>query len=617
MRRKGDWDMLPRLKRITILNDIFEIPVEGKIFTLPESFKLAVSLKNELARYGKRFSLTGFNDKSTTIRIILNSNLVSHSQGYKIKITPAGIVLMAKTTQGIFYSLQSLIQMMREYECRIPTMIIEDEPDFENRGFMLDISRDRIPNMDTLKKIINTLSELKYNQFQLYTEHTFAYNNHELVWKDYTPLTSEEVQELNDYCRERFIELVPNQNSFGHLGKWLKHNQYRYLAECPDGFITPWGEKYGPFSLSPAVPETLNFLSELFDELLPNFTSTKVNIGADETYDLGLGKSKELCEKYGKGRVYLDFLLKIYQILNKRGKTMMFWGDIIKKYPELVEQLPDDVIALLWGYEADHPYSEECKLFATKGVTFYVCPGTSTWDSFTGRSDNALANIKNALANGQKYNSIGFLLTDWGDNGHHQHLPFSMISLGYAASLGWNLSENLTNDELLKEVNTHVFKTKFPIAESVYNLGTIYNHIKLKLHNASPYFISLVFPHRISKYLSEIDDEDVKNTEDAIQIANTIIHNLSEFMIKVESESEKLTILQIMNNAEMLVLGMELLILIKQNENISLIPEERKTHLKQKLEQITEQYRTLWSTLNREGGLNYSVEKLSQISKYL
>lgn len=609
--------MLPRPKKITMLNDTFEIPSEGKIFTLPESFKLAAFLKDELTRYGKRFLLTGFNDKSTTIKIILNPNMVSHSQGYKIKITPNGIVLMAKTTQGIFYSLQSLIQLMREYECRIPTMIIEDEPDFENRGFMLDISRDRIPNMDTLKKIVDILAELKYNQFQLYTEHTFAYSKHELVWRDYTPLTSEEIQELDNYCRERFIELVPNQNSFGHLGKWLKHDQYKYLAECPDGFITPWGEKYGPFSLSPAVPETLNFLSELFDELLPNFTSTKVNIGADETYDLGLGKSKELCEKYGKGTVYLGFLLKIHQILNRHGKTVMFWGDIIKNYPELVAQLPDNTIALLWGYEGDHPYDEECKLFATKGVAFYVCPGTSTWNSFTGRSDNAIVNIENALVNGKKYNSIGFLLTDWGDNGHHQHLPFSMISLGYAASLGWNLSENLMNDELLKKINTHVFKTRLPIAESVYNLGTIYKRIKLKLHNTSPYFISLVFPHRILKYLNEIDDEDIKNTKDAIEIVNTTVHNLSEFMAETKSESEKLTILQIINNAEMLALGMESLILIKQNGNISLIPEERKTYLKQKLEQITEQYRTLWPILNREGGLNYSVEKLSQISKYL
>lgn len=88
-------------------------------------------------------------------------------------------------------------------------------------------------------------------------------------------LTAEEILELDKYCKERFIELVPNQNSFGHLSKWLKYDRYKHLAECPDGFITPWGEKYGPFSLSPAVPESIEFMENLFDELLPNFTSKK------------------------------------------------------------------------------------------------------------------------------------------------------------------------------------------------------------------------------------------------------------------------------------------------------------------------------------------------------
>lgn len=609
--------MLPQPKKIILLNEIFEIPSEGKIFTLPESFEFAISLKNELMRHGKKFSFTSFDDGSSAIKILLNCNIIPHPQGYKIKITPTGIVLMAKTTQGIFYGLQSLFQLIQEHGTKIPTMIIEDEPDFENRGFMLDISRDRIPNMNTLKQLIDTLSELKYNQFQLYTEHTFAYTNHETVWGEYTPLTAEEIQELDKYCRERFIELVPNQNSFGHLGKWLKHDSYKYLAECPDGFVTPWGEKYGPFSLSPAVPETLNFLSELFDELLPNFLSNKVNIGADETYDLGLGRSKELCEKYGKGKVYLDFLLKIYQILNKRGKTVMFWGDIIKNYPELVGQLPDDVIALLWGYEYDHPYNQECELFANKGVTFYVCPGTSTWDSFTGRSDNALINIKNALVNGKKHGAIGFLLTDWGDNGHHQHLPFSMIGLGYAASLGWNLSQDIKIDELLRDLNMHIFKTKFPIAENVYNLGLIYKNIKLRLHNMSPYFMTVVLPHKVSEYTTKIDDEDIKNTEKAIESVNKTIQNLSEFAAKMDTHMERMTVLQIINNAEMLALGMKLLVLIKQNTDISLIADDKKIYLKQKLEQIIEQYKNLWSILNRAGGLNYSIEKLSRVLKYI
>lgn len=162
--------------------------------------------------------------------------------------------------QGLFYGIQTLKQLFREHGYQIPSMIIENEPAFQNRGFMLDISRDRVPTMSTLKSLIDILAELKYNQFHLYTEHTFAYANHEIVWKDYSSLTSQDILELDNYCKERYIELVPNQNSFGHMEKWLTHEEYKYLAEAPNGFIKPWGEKSGPFSLSPAVPESIKFI---------------------------------------------------------------------------------------------------------------------------------------------------------------------------------------------------------------------------------------------------------------------------------------------------------------------------------------------------------------------
>ncbi|GAH23368.1 unnamed protein product, partial [marine sediment metagenome] len=106
----------------------------------------------------------------------------------------------------------------------IPCLEIKDFPDFPHRGVMLDISRNKVPKMETLYALIDLLSKLKINQFQLYTEHTFAYQGHEQVWKDASPLTGEEVLALDDFCRKRFIELVPNQNSFGHLHRWLKHN---------------------------------------------------------------------------------------------------------------------------------------------------------------------------------------------------------------------------------------------------------------------------------------------------------------------------------------------------------------------------------------------------------
>jgi len=80
------------------------------------------------------------------------------------------------------------------------------------------------------KQLIDRLASWKINQFQLYTEHTFAYRRHPDVWAKASPFTGEEVLELDAYCRERFIELVPNQNSFGHLHRWFEHPQYLELA---------------------------------------------------------------------------------------------------------------------------------------------------------------------------------------------------------------------------------------------------------------------------------------------------------------------------------------------------------------------------------------------------
>ena len=104
---------------------------------------------------------------------------------------------------------------------------------FETRGYMLDVSRDKVPTMSTLRQIVDLLKVCNYNQFQLYTEHTFRYAKHEPAWRNASPLTPAEVRELDAYCRMNDIELVPNQNSFGHLERWLKLPEYNALAAMP------------------------------------------------------------------------------------------------------------------------------------------------------------------------------------------------------------------------------------------------------------------------------------------------------------------------------------------------------------------------------------------------
>ena len=183
-------------------------------------------------------------------------------------------------------------------------------------------------------------------------------------------------------------------------------------------------------------------MTSLFDELLPHFTSKTFNVGCDETFDLGQGRSRAECDRLGTGRVYVDYLRKVYQAVTERDHVMQFWGDIIVQYPELISELPRDAIALEWGYEADHPFDEHGAQFAQAGLTFYVCPGTSSWNSIGGRTDNALGNLRSAAENGLKHGASGYLNTDWGDNGHWQALPISELGFAMGAAYSWAWEAN-------------------------------------------------------------------------------------------------------------------------------------------------------------------------------
>lgn len=429
---------------------------------------------------GLECAIVGGADDGALVTVTLGST--GHPEGYRLSVAPDGITITGNDPAGAFYGAATLIQLLQTHGAALPLLEIEDYPDFPARGVMLDISRDKVPTMDTVRALIDWLAGLKINQFQLYTEHTFAYRRHPKVWAQASPFTAEEILELDAYCRERFIELVPNQNSFGHMHRWLKFADYLPLAET-ETVVLDWAD--APFSISPVVPGSIKLLESLYDELLPNFTSRMFNVGADETFDLGRGRSAGAIAERGKGRVYLDFLLQIYQRVKAHGRTMQFWGDIINQYPDLVPEIPNDVIALEWGYEANHPFSEKSALFAQSGIPFYVCPGTSSWVTLSGRTDNMLGNIRSAIDNGIAHGAIGVLNTDWGDRGHWQQLPVSYAGFAYVAALSWNAHSG--NDlDLRPALDAFAFADSAGImGKLAYDLGNAYLQPGVTIHNGS------------------------------------------------------------------------------------------------------------------------------------
>jgi hexosaminidase len=528
---------------------------------------------------------------------------IAHSQGYRIVIAPGRVDLIGHDEPGLFYARQTLVQLRRQYAVELPIGVIEDWPDFAVRGVMLDISRDKVPTMGTLFGVIDLLAELKVNQLQLYVEHTFAYANHRDVWKDASPLTATEVRQLDQYCRARFIALVPNQNSFGHMERWLRHPRYEPLAEKPDGFTFPWGTHHaGGFSLNPLDPRSLELIEGLYDELLPNFTSRLFNVGCDETFDLGLGKSKSECERRGKERVYLDFLLKIHDAVTRRGRTMQFWGDIILHKPELIPELPKDVIALNWGYEFDHPFDTEAAAFAQAGVSFYVCPGTGSWLSISGRTDVALGNLANAAENGLKHGAIGYLNTDWGDYGHLQYLPISYLGFAAGAAYAWCYATN-RNASITDGLDLHVFRDAAGVmGRVVHDFGNVYQGIDERLKMSSRLFWALVGGEDRVRLFKDVTGEEFDAAEMRIDAALAPLERA-----QMDRPDAQLIKDELRNAGAMLRFACER---GRRRLRENRLPE----HDDATMSAILREHRRLWMARNRAGGLDSSVSRLTGAS---
>ena len=357
---------------------------------------------------------------------------------------------------------------------------------FPVRGYMLDVSRDRVPTMRTLRDIVDLLARCRYNQFQLYTEHTFAYSGHREVWEEADPLTADEIRKLDAYCRMQGVELVANQNCFGHMERWLTHSRYNGLAKFPKGgAVTPWGavKKY-PTTLDPANPGSLELVEGLLGELLPNFSSPLVNIGCDETFEISDPEE------------YLGFLLKVCEAVRRLGKRPMFWGDIVLRHPELVARLPKDLVALDWGYEAEHPFAREAAEFRKAGLEFYVCPGTSSWRSLGGRVENMRVNLQAAEQAGRLNGAKGYLVTDWGDEGHWQPLAASLpgIVLGGAFASSGAKSAKMDLERELDSV------MDAPLGGYLLKLGTLYLRGGALRANCSELFNILASDHGYSRH---------------------------------------------------------------------------------------------------------------------
>lgn len=411
-----------------------EIKKSGSILKNKAIGKVENAFSPLLFRHYKDMILA--DDSSPTILEIKQDLSVENEEEYHLIIQEDRVQIISKTEKAAFYGLVTLKQLQSEQI--IETQEIKDKPDLEVRGLMLDISRAKVLNVSSIKKIIDLVAELKYNHLELYVEgFSYEYKNIKEALADKNYLTQEEYLEVEKYAIEKYIDFVPNQNGFGHMSDWLALDKFKELAECPDGFEI-WGSKRPPSTLDPTNPKSFELVKQMYEEMIPFTKSKYFNMNFDEPYELGHGKSKQECLKTSTEDVYIEYLEKLANVVRKYNKTPMIWGDVLVKHPDKISKLSKDIVFIDWGYNKAYDFVNHAKMLEELKVKYLLAPGTSTWSSITGRFIDMKETIENSTYASKKYHGLGILLTDWGDMGHLQYLPSSYLGFIYGAMLSWS-----------------------------------------------------------------------------------------------------------------------------------------------------------------------------------
>lgn len=519
------------------------------------------------------------------------------TQEYKVDISESQVCLQASTDCGMLYAIQTLRQIIRQEGLVIPCLEITDYPQIKNRGLYYDVTRCRIPTLDYMKKLVDTLSFYKINQLHLYIEHTYMFKRLSEVWRDDTPLTSNEILELDAYCQERNVELVPSIAAFGHLYKVLRTKTYRSLSEreelCDDSFS--FVDRMEHHTLDVSNEESFQFVTSLIEEYMPLFKSDKFNICGDETFDLGKGKSEKLADTIGEQEMYVQYIKRLCEYLVERGKTPMFWGDIICESPDAIKKLPEKTICLNWGYSANVDEVNTEKL-AKAGARLYNCPGVSGWNQFVNQVEVSYENIRRMCAYGIKYGVEGILNTDWGDYGHVNHPDMAMTGIIYGAAFSWN-KDIPEFDDINQQISVVQYgDRKEAFVKIVSNISTLW---KYKWED-------LVWFKEKEK--NEWDESSILELKQALSDLKSKKKELQEYVAKMNGHKK-----EIIRPYLIAVDGMILL----QRIGIALSGHKQDASLAESIEKWFYYYKTEWRKVSREAELFHIQEVICWIADYL
>ena len=339
---------------------------------------------------------------------------VMQAEGYTITSTLGTLTLTGATAEGVFYAAQTAKQLIGK-DLGGGTVLhaadIRDWPVLRYRGLSDDLSRGPVDTLAFQEKLVRELAAYKANVYSPYFEHTQQYASNPVPAPPGGSISAADARALVAYAQQYHVLVIPDQEAFGHLHNALVYEQYQDLAETPHGAV-----------LAPGQPGSLQIIQQEFGELAQLYPGPFLHIGADETVDLGLGRTKAAVDAQGLAPVYLDFMQRIDMTLAPLHRKLLFWGDIAEDSPDLLKAMPESfkasTVAVSWWYEPrPQGFARYIAPFRGAGFELWVAPGINNWSRMYPDWNMGIANIQEFTREGVAAGATGQLNTVWYDDG--------------------------------------------------------------------------------------------------------------------------------------------------------------------------------------------------------
>lgn len=352
-----------------------------------------------------------------------------------LEIGAESIAAGAPGQTGLFYAAQTLCQLVRANRRGngVPCLSIRDWPSLRWRCFQDDLTRGPSSTLETLKSRVRLGAGLKLNLFTYYMEYQYAFRKHPQIGPQDGSLTPEDLGALVAYAQPLHVDILGNQQSFGHFERILAHPEFAAMRENAG-------------VLCPVKEETYGLLDDLYSEVCPLLPFGMFNVCCDETGGLGEGPSSTLAQQIGVGGVYVRHIRRIHDLLkDKYQKRMLMWGDIILQHADKLGEIPKDTVMLTWGYDPRDSFDGQIVPFARSGYEFFVCPGINNWSRILPDFGATSVNVRNFVRDGVKHGAIGMLNTSWEDDGEALK-GYDWHGYAWGAECAWNASATSPED---------------------------------------------------------------------------------------------------------------------------------------------------------------------------